>query len=100
VCDEQSGGVADLPVVLQPRTSSTAACIVVGTKRCQWQLRGRGEEPWLPRVPDRAAITVAGTNASYGGVSTGKVVRSTTRVVSAKSHDRITAPNLSAGQGI
>jgi hypothetical protein len=75
-----------------------------GSQRSVADDQGGRERP--PRRTDylRTANTVVGAKASYGGVSTGKVVRSTTRVVSAKFIAPIisygTNPQATAGSSV
>jgi hypothetical protein len=83
VCNEENIDAANQPVILQSRTSSTAAWTVVGTTKANAQgnytavVKNQGYRKY--RIV--RANTAAGQYAAYGGTSASKVVRSMTRVV-------------------
>ncbi|ONI72398.1 hypothetical protein BWI15_20395 [Kribbella sp. ALI-6-A] len=85
-CEETTGPVANQPVVIQQRTSPTAAWTTVGTTKTDAQgkytavLTNPGHREY--RVV--RANQVAAGSAAYGGTGGSASVRAITRVVSAK----------------
>ena len=86
VCNEENLDPANQPVTLQSRTSSTAAWTTVGTTKTDAQgnytavVKNQGYREYRIVRPN----TAAGDYAAYGATGASKVVRSPTRVVSAK----------------
>ncbi|ADB33972.1 hypothetical protein Kfla_4956 [Kribbella flavida DSM 17836] len=85
-CDEANGPAAGQSVVLQQRTSSTAAWTVVGTVKTDSTGKYTAviTNPGYREYRVVQANTASGPLAVYGATSATKVVRSTTRVMSAK----------------
>jgi hypothetical protein len=86
VCEETTGPVANEPVVIQQRTSPTAAWTTVGSTKTD----AKGKYTAVVKNPGHREYRVIRLNststggASYGLTGGSKSVRATTRVVSAK----------------